>query len=124
MTKTHILDLMNLYKRHRSTFGEIFFVVTGTKSEMTADTCQYENVLCIQYEDLAFSNPQDMETVVFNLTNKIHARFEVCQLFASLIYSTRCTLHSSRVAYFSISQSTSSGKPFSVMIKSFLLANV
>lgn len=78
---------MNLYKRHRSTFGEIFFVVSGTKSEMTADTCQYENVLCIQYEDLAFSNPQDMETVVVNLTNKISARFEVCQLFASLIYS-------------------------------------
>ncbi len=92
MTKTHITDLINLYKRHRSKFGEIFFVVSGTKTEMTADTCQYENVLCIQYDDLVFSNPQNMETVVDNLTNKIRVRFKVCQVFASLISPVICTL--------------------------------
>ncbi len=92
MTKTHILDLMMLYKHHRSFFDEVFFVISGTKTEMTAESCQYENVLCIQYEDLRFSTPQNMETVVNDLTNKIRARFEVRQLFASLINSTRYTL--------------------------------
>jgi hypothetical protein len=78
---------MMLYKQYRSTFDEIFFVVSGSDVETTADTCQYENVLCIQYDDLMFSNQQNMETLVNNLTKKIRARFEVSLFFAFLLSS-------------------------------------
>ena len=77
-----------LYKRYRSTFDEILFVVSGSTAETTADTCQYENVLCIQYEELQFSNQRTMEIVVNDMTNKIRARFEVCLLFAFVLSST------------------------------------
>ncbi len=86
-----------LYKQYQSTFDEIFFVVTGSKVETTAETCQYENVLCIQYEDLMFSNEQNMKTLVNDLTEKIQARFQVG--FCILIVVNGCT-HFNHIVFF------------------------
>ena len=80
---------MMLYKQYRSTIDEILFVVSGSEVETTADTCQYENVLCLQYKDLMFSNQLNMETLVNDLTKKVRARFEVSLPFAFLLSCLR-----------------------------------
>lgn len=82
ITKTHVLDLMKLYTKYKPEFdGEIFFVVSnrGTSTETRIDPsyCQYDNVLCIEYEELQFKSKEEVKMVVNNLTNKFRARFEV-----------------------------------------------
>lgn len=83
VTKTHILDLKMLYAKYRPNFDEIFFVVSnrGTSIDTRIDDsyCQYNNVLCIEYEELQFTSKKEMEMIVQNLTNKFQARFQVCQ---------------------------------------------
>lgn len=80
VTKTNYVDLMALYKRFRNDFDEVFFVVTtrGTSDETRIDPifCEYTNVLCIDYEDLLYSNRQDMEVMVKKLTARFQNRFE------------------------------------------------
>ena len=80
VTKTHVLDLMGLYKKFRPQFDEIFFVVSnrGTSPETRIDDslCQYNNVLCIEFEDLLFSNEQEMRQMVHRLTLMFQNRFE------------------------------------------------
>ena len=61
-------------------FDEIFFVVsnrgTSPETRIDASLCEYDNVLCLEYEDLVFSSEQEIEKVVNNLTIKFRARFE------------------------------------------------
>jgi len=80
VTKTHILEIMNLYKQYRTQFDEIFFVVSNRgnnpETRIDASLCQYDNVLCIEYEELLFSDKREIESIVKNLTNKFSKRFE------------------------------------------------
>lgn len=89
VTKTHALDLIRLYKIYKLEFDEVFFVVSnrGTSTETRIDPsyCQYDNVLCIEYEELQFESNEEVEKVVNNLTDKFRARFEVRQTFFFVI---------------------------------------
>ncbi|KAL7554175.1 hypothetical protein ACHAWF_018391 [Thalassiosira exigua] len=80
VTKTHILDLMKLYTQYRPKFGEIFFVVTnrGTTHETRIDhiLCQYDNVLCIESEELVYNNNDGLRMIARRLTEKFRSRFE------------------------------------------------
>ena len=56
---------------------------TGQETRMDASLCEYDNVLCLEYEELMFSwergNENDnssVENVANNLTNKFRKRFE------------------------------------------------
>jgi hypothetical protein len=79
VTKTHILDLMGLYKQHRDKFDEVLFVVANRgvnpETRVDASLCQYNNVLCVEYEDLLYSDDQGRETVVRELAQKLKGRF-------------------------------------------------
>ena len=83
ITKTHALDLKKIYEKYKPEFGEIFFVVSnrGTSTETRIDPsyCQYDNVLCIEYEELQFETKEEVGKIVSKLTNKLQVRFEVCQ---------------------------------------------
>lgn len=76
VTKTHILDLVMLYKQFRSQFDEIFFVVSGSSLDMETDTCQFDNVLCLRNEDLLSSYPNDIEKGVRDMTDRFRTRFQ------------------------------------------------
>jgi hypothetical protein len=75
VTKTHILDPLMLYKQFRSQFDEIFFVVSGSSLDMETDTCQFDNVLCLQNEDLLSAYPNDIEKGVRDMTDRFRIRF-------------------------------------------------
>lgn len=80
MTKTHIVDLMMLYKKYRPVYDEILFVVynhvSTAEGKVDDSLCQYDNVLCIE-ESVAFTDKQGIESVVNSLTSKFRSRFEV-----------------------------------------------
>jgi hypothetical protein len=80
VTKTHILDLMGLYKQHRTVFDEILFVVANRgispETRIDASLCQYNNVLCVEYEELLYSDDQGREMVVRALAQKLKDRFD------------------------------------------------
>ena len=79
VTKTHILDLMGLYKQHRDKFDEVLFVVANRgvnpETRVDASLCQYNNVLCVEYEELLYSDEQGRQTVVRQLAQKLKGRF-------------------------------------------------
>lgn len=81
VTKTHSLDLVEIYKKYKPEFDEIFFVVSnrGTSTETRIDSfyCQYDNVLCFEYEELQFKTNEEVEKIVNELTNKLRVKFEV-----------------------------------------------
>lgn len=58
----------------------VLFVVSnrGTSPETRIDPelCEFTNVLCIEYEELIYSNKQDIEIMVQKLTAKFQNRFE------------------------------------------------
>lgn len=68
---------MGLYKQYRSQFDEIFFVVSnrGTKPETRVDSslCQYDNVLCIDEEELQLA---DNGEIASSLTRKFGTKFQ------------------------------------------------
>jgi len=80
VTKTHILDLMMLYKQYRPYFDEILFVVSNRgnnpETRINDSMCQYDNVMCVEYEDLLFSDKRELLSIVSSLTNKFAKRFE------------------------------------------------
>ncbi|KAL9180549.1 hypothetical protein ACHAXT_011002 [Thalassiosira profunda] len=77
VTKTHILNLMGLYKRFRPQFDEILFVASsrGTQPETRVNTalCQYDNVLCVEDGELQLS---DNREIAQYLADKFRAKFE------------------------------------------------
>lgn len=93
VTKTHALDLVEIYKKYKPEFDEIFFVVSnrGSSTETRIDSsyCQYDNVLCIEYEDLQFESKEEVETVVHDLTNKFRVKFEVSHLLFFIVVCKR-----------------------------------
>ena len=80
VTKTHITDLMSLYKQYRNTFDEILFVVANRgvspETRIDASLCQYNNVLCVEYEELLYSDERERELVVRALATKLKDRFD------------------------------------------------
>jgi len=78
VTKTHVLDLMALYKRYRPQFDEMLFVVSNSPDASTdASVCEYDNVLCIAHEELQIKdNRGDIENLVKTLTDKFRIRFQ------------------------------------------------
>ena len=78
VTKTHVLDLMALYKHYRPQFDEIIFVVTDSPdptSPVDASLCEYDNVLCLGFNELSLADG-DVGSIVRNLTRKFRSRFE------------------------------------------------
>ena len=80
ITKTHNLDLLYLYKLYRPQFEELFFVVSNRgidrNTRINAELCTYRNVLCVEYEELLYSNREELELMVAALTDKLRSRFE------------------------------------------------
>ena len=68
---------MVLYKHYRSQFDEIIFVITDTPepSPVHASLCEYDNVLCLGYNELSLADG-DVGIIVRNLTKKFRSRFE------------------------------------------------
>ena len=58
----------------------MFFVVsnrgTDPSSRVDKELCEYNNVLCIEYEELQYTNQQQLHDVVNNLSNKFQSRFQ------------------------------------------------
>lgn len=80
VTKTHDFDLLGLYKQERLNYDEIFFVASNEGADdskrISKDLCEYNNVLCIEHEELLYNNQQDLRAVVDSLATKVQKRFE------------------------------------------------
>lgn len=80
ITKTHETNLLELYKNERPKFDEIFFVVlnrgTDPQTRIDNEICTYDNVLCIEYEELLYNNIEELHAMVYNIANKFQSRFE------------------------------------------------
>ncbi|KAL3805569.1 hypothetical protein HJC23_005813 [Cyclotella cryptica] len=80
VTKTDDLELVQMYKKIRPLFDEVFFVVSYIQSDLDttvkAELCQYKNVLCIPYEELVFTNEEELRSMVGRLTATLKTRFE------------------------------------------------
>jgi hypothetical protein len=75
---THDFDLLSLYKKERPNYDEIFFVVslgTDPSSRVGKEVCEYNNVLCIEHNELLYDDPLERQTVVNNLSEKFQIRF-------------------------------------------------
>ena len=58
-------------------YDEVFFVVSNKGSARVAnDQCAYDNVLCIEYEELQYSNQQELNEMVNTLAKKLSSRFK------------------------------------------------
>lgn len=80
ITKTHDTNLLELYKNERPRFDEVFFVVsnkgTDPQTRIDNDACTYDNVLCIEYEELLYNNMEELNAMVNNMANKFQSKFE------------------------------------------------
>ncbi|KAL7477393.1 hypothetical protein ACHAW6_003203 [Cyclotella cf. meneghiniana] len=80
VTKTDDMELLQMYRKIRPLFDEVFFVVSYIPSDpdntVKAELCQYKNVLCIPYEELIFTNEDELKSMVQRLTAKLKTRFE------------------------------------------------
>ena len=79
VTQTNELDLIGLYKIFKGGFAELFFVLTksGTDADEQIDknVCEYDNVLCIEHQDTLYNNEEELQAMVFRLTEKFHRSF-------------------------------------------------
>jgi len=80
VTKTHNPDLMSLYKQYRPQFDEVLFVVSNRgydpETRFDESLCEYDNVLCLEFEELLFSDTSEIPRVANDLTRKFARRFE------------------------------------------------
>lgn len=79
VTKSHDMEILQMYKKMKNLFDEIFFVLSYDKSDtstiMKEELCQYKNVLCISHEELMFSSQEEMKDMIERLTARLKARF-------------------------------------------------
>ncbi len=58
----------------------MFFVVsncgTDLRTRISDEVCGYKNVLCIEYEDLRYTNTGELRAMVVSLNSKFRKRFE------------------------------------------------
>ncbi len=80
ITITHEVGLLELYQRERHNFDEIFFVATikgvDTNTHIDKELCKYDNVLCIDSEDLTYTSRDELSAMVNNVANKFQSRFQ------------------------------------------------
>lgn len=125
VTKTHVLDLVEIYKKYKPEFDEIFFVVSnrGSSTETRIDSsyCQYDNVLCIEYEDLQFESKEEIEKVVHDLTNKFQLKFEVSHMLFFIVCERVFAVNYFRLASISLEQTFSATQeshlPFNALME-------
>ena len=80
VTKTSNLNILELYKAIRPNFDEVFFVISNRggdpRTRVDAAMCGYKNVLCLEYDELQFTNNSELPELVGKLTDKLAKRFE------------------------------------------------
>lgn len=77
ISKAHDFDLLPLYKSEKDKYDEIFFVVIKDPSaQMDAGLCDYDNLLCIEHNELLYNNQEELQSMVGNLGNKLQSRFQ------------------------------------------------
>lgn len=124
VTKTHVLDLMGVYKQHRDVFDEILFVVANRgispETRIDAALCQYNNVLCIEYEELLYSDEQAREMVVRALAQKLKDRFDYFfRDHLDLMDSSRLKNAATRLQQMDQATMSMADQPFTVSDKKF-----
>lgn len=74
VTITQDFDVLSIYRTERPKYDEVFFVVSKGVTDPSSrdDVCEYNNVLCIEYEELQHDN----RFMVDHLSNKFQSRFE------------------------------------------------
>ena len=79
VTKSHDMGILQMYKKMKPLFDEIFFVLSYDESDVGAtmkeELCQYKNVLCIPHRELVFSSQEEMKELIGRLTTLLKARF-------------------------------------------------
>ena len=79
VTKTHDLEILQMYKKMKPLFDEVFFVLSYQESDLgkgvNEELCQYKNVLCISYDELVFSTQEELKYMVAKLTSRLKERF-------------------------------------------------
>jgi hypothetical protein len=79
VTKTHDLEVIQMYKKIRPLFDEVFFVLSYQESDLgksvNEELCQYKNVMCILNDELEFSSQDQLKEMVATLTAKLKTRF-------------------------------------------------
>ena len=93
VTITHDMNLLELYKRERHNFDEIFFVVTikgeDPNTQIDNELCNYDNVLCIDSGELKYTSHDELNAMVNSVANKFQSRFQYYFGPASLDESKR-----------------------------------
>ena len=82
VTITPRLDLLDMYKEFKQNVGdggEVFFVVssrgTDPATRVAPASCEYNNVMCIEYEELMYSNSDELQKMVNNFADEFISRF-------------------------------------------------
>jgi hypothetical protein len=90
---THDMNLLDLYQRERQNFDEIFFAVAMKRADpnlpIDKEVCKYDNVLCIDSNELTYNSQGELNAMVSNVANKIQSRFQYFFGPASLDESKR-----------------------------------
>lgn len=93
ITVTHDMNLLELYQRERHNFDEIIFVVTIKGADpirpIDKELCEYNNVLCLDSDELTYTNQEELNAMVNNVANKFQSRFQYIFGPASLDESRR-----------------------------------
>lgn len=82
VTITPRLDLLDMYKEFKPNVGdggEVFFVVssrgTDPATRVAPASCDFNNVLCIEYEELMYANSDELQKMVNNFADNFMSRF-------------------------------------------------
>ena len=82
VTITPRLDLLDMYKEYKPNVGdggEVFFVVssrgTDPSRRVAPASCDYNNVMCIEYEELLYANSDELQKMVNNFADNFLSRF-------------------------------------------------
>ena len=79
---------MGLYKQYKPQFDEILFVAShGQEERVDATLCDYDNVLCLESDELVFAVGGEGQ-VVRSLTAKFRSRFEVSPCYCHALSLT------------------------------------
>ncbi len=80
ITITHEMNLLDMYKKEKPNFDEIFFVVTNkgvdSNPQFDKELCKYDNVLCIRNEELIYNSREELHRIVDSVANQFQSRFQ------------------------------------------------
>eukprot|EP00584_Thalassiosira_punctigera_P009877 CAMPEP_0172533350 /NCGR_PEP_ID=MMETSP1067-20121228/6083_1 /TAXON_ID=265564 ORGANISM="Thalassiosira punctigera, Strain Tpunct2005C2" /NCGR_SAMPLE_ID=MMETSP1067 /ASSEMBLY_ACC=CAM_ASM_000444 /LENGTH=1015 /DNA_ID=CAMNT_0013317979 /DNA_START=86 /DNA_END=3133 /DNA_ORIENTATION=+ len=79
VTHTNEMNLIGLYKIFKPGFDEVFFVLsksgTDADQQVSEGVCEYDNVLCIEFEEQIYNSKDELQAMVHHLTEKFQRRF-------------------------------------------------